>query len=113
MERGFQILDIAHHSFLPAVDHRSGTHQRGDWRYRAAEHGLAHVLLVILWEGLHFSGEAREACSGPWLETVQPFPYVGEEAVFALFAVRRNIDPAFDLPAHTLRHGIADPAFIG
>src|SRR6185437_1562366 len=46
------------------------------------------------------------------LKAIQPLVDIGEETRLRLLAVAYDIDAGLSLPAHTLRHGGADPRLI-
>ena len=108
-----EIVDVPAHRLVSAIAHRPRARELDAAGDRAAGHGMAEVLLVVLREGGHLGGPARRASTAPGLETGQPLVDVREEAGLALLAVGRNVDAALDLPADDLGDGAPDPAGVG
>ena len=91
---------------------RTGAHQRHHRRDRTARHRGAEVLFVVLRECRELGRERCAALLRPRLEAIQPFVDIGEETRLRLLAVAYDIDAGLGLPAHTVRHGGADPRLI-
>src|SRR5215472_4557494 len=59
LQGGLEVIEVSAHRLLSAVADGPGAHQRNHGRDRTAEHGVAEVLLIVLWKGRHLSGKER------------------------------------------------------
>src|ERR1700730_14463575 len=107
LQSGVEIVDVAPHGILAAILDRSNARQRHDGRDRSAQHRLAEILFVVLRKRGDFSGEAFADLAGPGLKTRQALADVGEETALALFAIRRNVNTAFNLHSNALRNRVS------